>query len=77
MWFGCCGANGVKRMDKKLRLSRNNKIIAGVCGGISEYFNLDPTLVRVIWVVLTFCMLQMPIMVVIYIVCWAVMPADR
>lgn len=33
-------------MEKKLYRSNDNKIIAGVCGGIAEYFSLDPTLVR-------------------------------
>lgn len=37
-------------MDKKLYLSQDNKMIAGVCGGIAEYFDLDPTLVRLAWV---------------------------
>ena len=34
-------------MEKKLYKSSRNKMIDGVCGGIAEYFNLDPTLVRV------------------------------
>ena len=33
-------------MEKKLYRSNDNKIIAGVCGGIAEYFSLDPPLVR-------------------------------
>ena len=33
-------------MEKKLYKSRTNKKVAGVCGGIGEYFNIDPTLVR-------------------------------
>lgn len=33
-------------MEKKLYRSNDNKIIAGVCGGIAEFFSLDPTLVR-------------------------------
>lgn len=37
---------------KKLYKSREHKIIFGVLGGISEYFNVDPTLVRVLWLVL-------------------------
>ena len=36
-------------MEKKLYRSRTNKTIAGVCGGFAEYFNVDPTIVRVIW----------------------------
>ena len=33
-------------MEKRLYKSKKNKMLAGVCGGIAEYFNLDPTLVR-------------------------------
>ena len=35
---------------KKLYLSEKDKKIAGVCGGIAEYYNVDPTLIRVVWV---------------------------
>ena len=42
-------------MEKKLYKSKTNKMLAGVCGGIAEYFNIDPTLVRLGWVV--FCAL--------------------
>ena len=38
-------------MNNKLYKSNSNKMIAGVCGGIAEYFNIDPTLVRLGWVV--------------------------
>ena len=37
---------------KRLYLSEN-KIIAGVCGGIAEYLEVDPTVVRIVWVILT------------------------
>ncbi len=36
-------------MDKKLYLSTTNKQIAGVCGGLAEYFGIDATLIRVIF----------------------------
>lgn len=39
--------------SKKLYLSNTDKKIAGVCGGIAEYFNIDSTLVRLLWAVLT------------------------
>ena len=42
-------------MEKKLYKSESNKMLAGVCGGIAEYFNIEPTLVRLGWVV--FCAL--------------------
>ena len=40
-------------MNKRLYKSNENRIIAGVCGGIAEYFDVDPTLIRLGWVV--FC----------------------
>ena len=40
-------------MGKRLYLSESDKKISGVCGGIGEYFDIDPTLVRLGWVVLT------------------------
>ena len=36
-------------MDKKLYRNTSNKIIAGVCSGLAEYINVDPTIVRLIW----------------------------
>ena len=42
-------------MGKRLYRSMNNKMIAGVCGGVAEYFGLDPALVRLGWIV--FCAL--------------------
>ena len=36
-------------MEKKLYRNTNNRIIAGVCAGLAEYINIDPTIVRLIW----------------------------
>lgn len=41
-------------MNKTLYRSRSNKMIAGVCGGIGEYFNIDPTIIRILWVLCSF-----------------------
>ena len=38
-------------MQKRLYRSSSSRMIAGVCGGIAEYFNVDPTIVRVIWAI--------------------------
>ncbi len=38
-------------MQKRLYRSDTNVMICGVCGGIGEYFDIDPTIVRLIWVV--------------------------
>jgi len=40
-------------MEKKLYLSDTNKIIGGVCGGIGEYLGIDPTVVRLVWSILS------------------------
>ena len=39
--------------SKKLYRSQNNRMIGGVCGGIAEYFSIDPTVVRIIWVAIS------------------------
>ena len=36
-------------MQKKLYRSKSNRMLAGVCAGVAEYFNIDPTVVRVAW----------------------------
>lgn len=41
-------------MNKTLYRSNRDKMIAGICGGLSDYFNMDPTIVRILWVVFTF-----------------------
>jgi phage shock protein C len=59
---------------KRLVRSRTNRKIAGVCAGFAEYFDLDVTLVRVIWLVLLFwppC-----IGLLAYLVAWIVMPEE-
>jgi phage shock protein C len=38
-------------MTKKLYRSESNRMLSGVCAGIAEYFNLDPTIVRLLWVI--------------------------
>ena len=38
-------------MNKKLYRSNTNKVLCGVCGGIGEYFDIDPTIIRLIWAI--------------------------
>lgn len=40
-------------MEKRLFRSKTNRQLVGVCGGIAEYFNLDPVVVRLAWVLFT------------------------
>jgi phage shock protein C len=49
-----CGARQRQRTShKQLTLSATDKKMAGVCGGIAEYLDVDPTIVRLIWVALS------------------------
>lgn len=57
---------------KKLYRS-NDKKISGVCGGIAEYFDLDPTIMRLLWVVLTLCTVAFP-GILAYIICALIIP---
>lgn len=48
--------NGGKNMDqKKLTKSQTNRMLCGVCAGLAEYFGIDPTVVRLLWVILSIC----------------------
>lgn len=58
-------------MDKKLYRSKNNRVISGVCGGIAEYFQIDPTLVRLLWILIT---LAGGAGIIGYIICLIVIP---
>jgi phage shock protein PspC (stress-responsive transcriptional regulator) len=60
-------------MQKKLHRSRTEKMIAGVCGGLAEYFNVDPTLIRVLWII---AVLFAGGGVLAYIILWIVLPLD-
>jgi len=40
--------------QKRLYRSTRDKVICGVCGGIAEYINIDPTVVRLLWVIFSF-----------------------
>jgi phage shock protein C len=51
----------------------SDKKIGGVCGGVARYFDLDPTLVRAIWLL---CVLLGGTGLLVYVVLWIVMPLD-
>lgn len=57
--------------DKRLYKSDSNKVIGGVCGGLGEYFGVDPVIFRIIAVVLIFCH---GAGLLIYLIAWLCMP---
>lgn len=56
---------------KRLYRSRTEKMICGVCGGVADYINIDPTVVRLLWVVLA---LTAGFGILAYIIAAVVMP---
>ncbi len=57
---------------RKLYRSQTDKLIGGVCGGLAEYFNIDPTLVRLFFVLLLFTPLHG---LIVYLILWIITPA--
>ncbi len=62
---------GVMEEPRKLYRSRTQRMVAGVCGGLAEYFNIDTTVIRVLFLVLT---LFGGSGLVIYLVMWILVP---
>ncbi|MBP5538865.1 MAG: PspC domain-containing protein [Bacteroidales bacterium] len=58
---------------KKLYRSKNDKKIAGVCGGLAEYLNVDSTIIRLIWLA---CILLCGFGLLLYAIAWIVMPDE-
>jgi phage shock protein PspC (stress-responsive transcriptional regulator) len=59
--------------QKRLYRSQTDRQVAGVCGGLAEYFNVDPTLVRIIFLLLFFGMGNG---FILYAVLWMVIPEE-
>ncbi len=58
-------------MAKKLYRSVEDKKIAGVCSGLGEYFDIDPTIIRLIWLAMIFAVGSG---VLAYIIAWIIVP---
>jgi phage shock protein C len=60
-------------MARPLRLSQHNRKIAGVCGGLAEWLNWDPTVVRVLYIVVSIFSAAFP-GILVYLILWLVVP---
>ena len=61
-------------MQKKLYRSTTDKKVAGVCGGLAKYLNMDPTVIRVIWAIVS---LFAFVGVIAYFVCTLIIPEEQ
>jgi phage shock protein C len=59
---------------RRLMRSATDSKIAGVCGGLGEYFNVDPTVVRLVWVILSICPGGFVGGIVAYLLAWIIIP---
>ena len=62
-------------MNKKLYRSRSNKTLAGVCGGLADYFEIDVTIVRLIWVAFFFLSAGFPT-IMAYVIAALIIPEE-
>jgi phage shock protein C len=62
-------------MTKKLYRSLNKKMLGGVCGGLAEYFDLDVSLVRLIFVGIALITALVP-MLIFYVIAWIIIPVE-
>ena len=58
---------------KRLYRSGNEHILGGVCGGVAEYFDIDPTVVRLIW---AFSSFLWGIGIISYMIAWVIVPKN-
>lgn len=58
--------------QRRLYRSRTNVVVGGVCGGLGDYFGVDPTIIRLIWVL--FALTGSGI--VAYLIAWAIIPEE-
>lgn len=58
--------------SKGLHRSRNNRMIMGVCGGIGEHFNINPTIIRILMILFAFTMVG----ILVYLVMGLIIPED-
>ena len=62
--------------NKKLYRSIDNSMVGGVMAGIADYFNIDVTLVRVLYVFITIFSAVFPT-ILVYLICWAIIPSKK
>lgn len=61
-------------VKKRLFRSKKDRILGGVCAGVADYLDVDPTIVRLIWVLLT---LAWGAGLLLYIIAWIIVPEQK
>ncbi len=57
---------------KRLYRSRKERILGGVCGGLGEHIEVDPNIIRLVWVIVT--LISLGIGIIVYLAAWIIIP---
>ena len=60
---------------KRLYRSKRDKVFGGVCGGIAKYFEVDPIVVRLLWVIAT--LISVGFGILAYLIAWLIIPLEQ
>lgn len=60
---------------KRLYRSKNDRMLGGVCAGLGGYLDVDPAVIRLIWVVIT--ILSVGTGIIVYILAWIIIPEEN
>lgn len=63
-------------MAEKRLIRSKDKMIAGVCAGIADYLNTDPTIIRILYVILSIASIGFPGLIA-YLILWAIIPEEK
>ena len=61
-----------KQVKRLYRASKKDSMLGGVCAGIANYFEVDPTLIRLLWVLIT--ILSFGLGIIGYLIAWIIVP---
>lgn len=70
---GSDGSQSEQKPVKNLHRSRNQRVIAGVCGGLGNHFGIDPVWMRILFIILLLCM---GATLVVYLIMWLIIPLE-
>ena len=62
-----------KNIKKLFRSKEKEAMVGGVCAGLAEYFNVDPTIIRLVWALITVFTWFFP-GIIAYLIMWVIMP---
>ncbi len=64
----------MKEKIKRLYRSKDGQVLGGVCSGLGKYFEIDPVIVRLLWVIFTF--ISVGLGIILYLIAWIIIPEE-